>query len=292
MWQRRQYEDAAAEIGKEWADSNGAAKLDDLCVKVARDNNLNPDGIRTLTRLANVCAFQELFAKEASDDRRINFSLGDPELVVSQLYQEAREEAAAPTEKLASYDFSQDYFGDLGMEKVAQEEEDEEEEDEDEKETAEEELEEEASPDGPVVDKKKVKSLFNRAKKDIEEEKKEAEFRWTSNIEKAAQALRVTSGQTAKFDKVAFEKDMIASAGAEAAIEVRALHLFTTGSKPTAICGGEKVAHVVDYHLPRLDENSSLILGFLKEAQAARYFIKRCDNGLAFIDQKMALVAE
>ena len=63
MWQRNNYEDAAQKIGKEFAENRGnnTVSINQLATKIARDNNLNPEGIRTMVRLANVAVFEEIF---------------------------------------------------------------------------------------------------------------------------------------------------------------------------------------------------------------------------------------
>lgn len=282
MWQRKQYENAASEIGKQYANSAGEDSITSLSVKVARDNNLNPDGIRTLVRLANVSAFQELFTKESGDDRMIEYQVGEPELVISELYKETKTAAAQMEITPDAYDRTTDYYGNFAdLEKIA--------EDEEEKEIIEKELDEEADPDAPVVDKKRVKLLFNKAKDKVKDEAKEAEYRWVSCIEKAAQTLRVVAGSTSTFDKFAFERDMVAVGGENIVTELRALSLYT-GTNKSPICGGFKVAEVLERHVPRLNPQSKTILGYLKEASEVRMYRDKCYQGLRTLDEKMKLV--
>jgi hypothetical protein len=282
MWQRKDYEDAAASIGKQFADSGGNQSIVDLSVKVAQDNNLSPDGIRTLVRLANVSAFQELFTKEAGEDRMIEFQVGEPELVISKLYQNTKTAAAREQATPNGYDRAADYFGDLPrFEKIA--------EDDDTKEIADEELEEETKPDAPVVDKKRVKLLFQKSKDKVKEEAKEAELRWYGLIEKAAQTLRVYSGGTPSFSKVAFERNMVASGGEDILTEVKALRLYT-GVKEGAVLGGQKVATVLDTHVAILSPHEKTILGYLKEAADMRHHRDKCNRGLTLLDSKMRLL--
>ena len=61
MWTRKQYEDAAQQIGNAHTASGGAQSINDLALKVAQDNGLNPEGIRTVVRLANVAVFENMF---------------------------------------------------------------------------------------------------------------------------------------------------------------------------------------------------------------------------------------
>jgi hypothetical protein len=59
--------------------------LNELAEKVARDENLQPDEIRTLVRLANVATFQELFKRKDDGDKNIEFVTGDPEHVIQHM---------------------------------------------------------------------------------------------------------------------------------------------------------------------------------------------------------------
>lgn len=279
MWQRKQYEDAAAQIGKEYASSGGTKSINDLSVKVARDNNLNPDGIRTLVRLANVSAFQNIFEKCAGNDRMIDYQVGEPELVISQLYQETKTAAVQLQETPTAYNQTLDYWSDIPkFEKCAQ--------DEEEEEITEEELDEEAEPNAPIVNKNQVKLLFNKAKDEIEGEAKKAEYRWVSTMEKAAQTLRVVAGSLPHFNKIAFDRDMLAAGGEDIVTELKALN-FYTGVKDIPLCGGIKVASVIEYHVPKLDTHAKTILGYLKEASEVRQYRDTCKKGIQFLDTKM-----
>lgn len=277
MWQRKQYEDAALQIAKDFAASEGTSTINELSTKVARDNNLDAEGIRTMVRLANVSAFQELFAKKASDgDRMVEYDLGDPELVVTALYSEAKEKVAsagANRDNDAEYDRHIDYFG--AFEKVAKSEE----------EVAEEELEEEAEADAPIVDKKKVKQLFSKAKKKMEEQEKEARVAWMRNMEDASQTLRVI-GVEASFSKEAFDKDAICLLGDTVVPELRALNLFTRGNKELSIAGGVKTAQVVERHVVLPNEHTDQILKFVKEAHAARLQANEWAEGVSLLETK------
>ena len=284
MWQRKQYEEAAADIGKQYADVGAKDSINDLSVKVARDNNLNPEGIRTLVRLANVSAFQELFTKSAGADRMIEYQVGDPELVITQLYSETKTAAVLAQVTPTDYDRTRDYYGNLSqLAKVAEDD------DEEKDEIVEEELDSETQPDAPIVDKKKVKLLFDKSKNKIEDDAKEAEYRWVSCIEKAAQTLRCGPGSSPQFNKYAFEKDMVAAGGEGIVTELKALSLFT-GTQGTPFCGGAKVASILEYHAPKLTQHAETILGFLKEAAALREYRTRCCAGLDLLTKKMALV--
>ena len=58
-WNEGEFVERAGRIARAHAVTK--KPLNDLSAKVARDENLQPDEIRTLVRLANVATFQELF---------------------------------------------------------------------------------------------------------------------------------------------------------------------------------------------------------------------------------------
>jgi hypothetical protein len=126
MWMREDYEKAADQIAKDFAAGNGSVSINQLSTKVATDAGLNPDGIRTLVRLTNTNAFQELFAKHAGQpDRMFEFETGDPEIIIAGLYN-AEKTASTPGVDLTGYDHLQDYYGSF-MSKTAEEDEEEDE---------------------------------------------------------------------------------------------------------------------------------------------------------------------
>ena len=59
--------------------------LNDLAEKIAREESLTPDEIRTLTRLTNVATFQEKFARKNDGDKLVEFEPGDPEVVIQRI---------------------------------------------------------------------------------------------------------------------------------------------------------------------------------------------------------------
>lgn len=270
MWQRKQYEDAALKIAKDFAVTEDALSINDLAVKVARDNNLDSEGIRTMVRLANVSAFQELFAKKANDgDRMVEYELGDPELVINKLYGEAQEKVAEATAVMDNYDRSLDYFGPFS--KVAADVDEGVSKDTDVPESTE-----------PIVDKKQVKALFQDAKRKMEGEEKEAQACWSRNMENAAQTMRVIGVETT-FNKLAFEKDAICTLGESIVPELKALNLYTQGDMHLPIAGGLKVADVKDLHVVIPNRQYTDILHLLKEAQTARYDYKKWAKGIELV---------
>lgn len=103
-WNESEYLKRAAEI----AHIHVASKktINDISEKYARDNNMNPDEIRTLVRLSNVATFQEIFKNKSQDsDRMVDFEVGEPEAVIRRIVDAANtpsESANIHNDKLAS----------------------------------------------------------------------------------------------------------------------------------------------------------------------------------------------
>lgn len=107
-WNEGEFVERASRIARDHAVTK--KPLNDLSEKVARDENLQPDEIRTLVRLANVATFQELFkSKDTSNggDKMIEFESGDPEAVINRIVDSAQNQpqtANISNDKLASWD--------------------------------------------------------------------------------------------------------------------------------------------------------------------------------------------
>lgn len=79
--------------------------INELSEKVATDENLNPEEIRTLVRLANVETFREMFKQKTGSDRMIEFDVGDPETVIRHIADAANNaprSASVDNDKLAA----------------------------------------------------------------------------------------------------------------------------------------------------------------------------------------------
>jgi len=279
MWMREDYEKAASTIAKEFAGGNGAVTINQLSTKIAEEAGLNPDGIRTLVRLANVNAFNELFAKQAGkDDRMFEFETGDPELVISSLHASAKLAMDyTPTVSLDNYDLLSDYYGDFP--KTAEDkfpgEDQEEDEDADE---------DEENTDAPLCNKAEVSMLYNQAKDKVSEEKKASEIRWGLSMEKAACIARELAGRDVRFKKVAFYHDLIAASEGTCFEEVKGLHALLTEDMNFDVLGGAKIAEVVDTMAPLLKGQTAEILQYLVEAREARYNWNKCAQAEEYLN--------
>jgi hypothetical protein len=255
MWQRANYEEAAQKIGKDFAENraNNTVSINQLATKVARDNNLHPEGIRTMVRLANVAVFEEIFHKHAGADKMFEFEVGDPEVVISTLYQETKSAmdkvAAAP----CGYDFGADYYGDLEapVQKVAEAP-----------------VEEPASYISPL----QVKQRFVQAQEKIAMEKQEHEFEWIDALEKAAKLFMVAAPSVPAC--VTFEKDALSILGDSIVPELTVLKEMT-GRCKQAFLGGATVDSVVSAHVANPSVETRGIIQMLKTAQEARESLQR-----------------
>jgi len=279
MWMREDYEKAASDIAKEFAAGNGATTINQLSTKMAGEAGLNPDGIRTLVRLANVNAFNELFAKQAGkDDRMFEFETGDPELVISALHSNAKLAMEhVPSVSLDNYDLLADYFGDFT--KTA----DETSPDDNEKDDGDD---EDKGLDGkePLLNKAEVNMLYDRAKDKVREEKKASEIRWGLALEKAARVSRELAGRDVRFNKVAFYHDLIAASEGTCFEEAKGLHALLTGDMDFDVLGGVKVAEIIDTNAPLLMGQTSEILQYLVEARDARYNWNKCAQAEGYLN--------
>lgn len=276
MWTRRQYEDAAIKVGQSFVEAGGKTSINDLSVKVAQDAGLNPDGIRTLVRLANVSAFEGLFGKRASEkagDRMIEFEVGDPEAVITRLHSDAKEAFAST--KTAAYDSAVDYYSDVPKKVVP--------------------LEKTASavpgievtaPKQQLPTAGELKLLFKRAEDKMREESKQAEIEWFTTIEKAARTL--VSLDSSVESRMLFEKNAVSSLGVEIEPELFMLGTLTSHKgMPVRLCDGEKLASVLSTHVANISAVQKPIIDMMKQAQEIRGKFTRCNAARTWISENV-----
>lgn len=303
MWTRAEYESAANEIGRQFAESGGASRINDLATKIATDNHLNPEGIQTLVRLANVSAFQELFAKRAgASDRMIEFEVGDPDLVTSNIYDGVKQAAVLEQKavRASAYDRAMDWYSPLT--KTAEDstpadlpgEEDKSEE----PETNAEEVilgkkvdDPSVTPEAPIVDKQAM-ARFNikRAQEAIDEESRRLCHEWGMSLEKAAQTLRVSHGSpNFNVEKYAFFEDVVCELGPTVIPEVKAINVMVGGDYADNNLRAEKLASLQEHKVSSLPktEATNQILAFVKEASRARQKREEYSSALTWLNAKM-----
>lgn len=280
MWTRKQYEDAAQQIGNAHTASGGAQSINDLALKVAQDNGLNLEGIRTVVRLANVAVFENMFSKAASDkapDRMFDFTVGDPEQVINQLSSTAKvacEHSDASAAAPSSYDRTLDYYGDINyrpQEKIAAE-------------TVHIGVE---RPAEKGLHPREVQDLFKRAEEIMVDQRRQAENAWYSSLEKAAQLLRVNAGTQTARD--AFEKNAVASLGADVVPELRMVRRLTGGDPHGGFFEDmSKIAEAQEFHLTQVQGGMIDVLNAVKEASEARALVHRCEEAALWAQTQRA----
>jgi hypothetical protein len=269
MWTRKDYEREAQNIAKVFSTTKGEQSINKLAAESARANNLNPEGIRTLVRLANVDAFNEEFSKMSGDDRILDFTTGDPEQVIAELQNEAETKVASVQRTLSGsskYDRAVDYEIDPvsplpPMEKVAEE-----------------------SPEESRIPRHKAILLLKRAADEFTEKMRQEEMAWIDLMEKAAQSTRVL-GDVRKADLL--EKDALAIAGT---VLVPELHMLAKMTGREYTLTSEKVASVIDKHLAVPSRSHRPIITMLEKASTTR--TKRNENKkcLEFVREKLSAV--
>lgn len=273
MWTRKDYENAAQKIGEDFVMSGCEGSINDRALKVAEDAALNPEGIRTMVRLANVAAFEKFFEKGAAEkapDRMIDFAIGDPEVVISQLHTNAKE-AQQQEKQATSYDQVVDYFSDVPKDRAP--------------------LEKNASaipgvelttPQEKLPTKAEVLFLFKRAEDRMREEQGRAQMRWFDCLEKAANILRTTDSRISA--RTAFEKNAASMLGEDILPELRMIQKLTSPKDAEInLFGGEKTATVLERHIASISKDQEPIISLLKEANSARKVSKAKENGLEWI---------
>jgi len=278
MWTRKEFEDAAQEIGEKFVALNGEKSINDLSMKVAQENGLNPEGIRTVVRLANVTAFEQIFEKRAQngdDDRMVEFTVGDPEVVISQLHSSVKE--AQMQEKVAeAYNRTNDYFADVvyekpPLEKVAAAKSEE--------------------PKAPAVSSAEIHLLFKRAEDKMQQELHRAQHRWETNMHKAASTLVALDSRIDA--RTALEKTAVSLYGDDIVPELKMLQTLTSprGAK-IVLCGGEKIGSVISTCVTAETKKQQPILKLLKEANTARKDSHVKEAGLRWLEQNKKRVAK
>lgn len=284
-WTRNDFEKAALEIGKQFVSSGGKTSINDLSTKVASDNKLNIEGIRTVVRLANVSAFEQLFAKSAADkasDRMLEFEVGDPEIVVNRLHKDAQEKHEVKT--ASTYNRTLDLYGDVVRDREP--------------------LEKTASAvpgytsstaqEQKPVSRQAVQLQFKLASDRIREQGLQAKVRWSNTMENAIQSVRVCADTPAKI--ATFEKNAVALFGEDVIPELYAINTAIYSKRPgygvatlTQYAGQEKVASIADGHIATV-RKFDMLMQLVKEASDARKQYQLCKKSEQWVSDNMPKV--
>lgn len=217
MWDKARFEAEAKILTESTA---GKASLFDAVLKTAKDNHLNREQIDRLARATNVKAFEAKFASyKGQRDRRVDFDIVDSEKVYAAL------EPAKPREKQAAAWYPS--------------------------------LEDELFPTGPSPLQTKTASaatpakrealpevLVRRWQKTAEEFEAKAfanERAWDTSMNEL-----LTRTKTSGFHRESFEKDALATLGADCLFELNALrrHAKLAASEVTEEQATKLAAHL------------------------------------------------
>ena len=268
-WNEGEFVERAGRIAHDHAITK--KPINDLSEKVARDENLQPDEIRTLVRLANVATFQELFkGKDASNggDKMIEFESGDPEAVIHRIVDSAQNEpqtANISNDKLASWDVPDQMvekrfghkFDVPAQEKTASEM-------------------DASYSDRPMRRDLAVLALRKLAE-EFEIEKISAGTRWETALSKLSAEFRKAPGYGPVY--ISFEKDAFAEHGMDSWPEIVGLrdNLHLPKMEPSLA----KVAELQTRHVT--DDTKQLKM--LKEAMEIRAEYEKFTAGLKWIQE-------
>lgn len=274
MLTKTDFEKAAEKIADKFVEAKGEETINQLSKKVASDNNLNPEQIRTMVRLANVSVFGKLFQTKTGEDKDIKFETGDPEIVIDALYDDAKTlKVGSAHSDYRRMSRTMDYYGDLYPVKRAEK-------------TAADKNEDETKPIKLGYTKQEMVMQLKRATDRFEMRKKQAEQRWKMDMETAASMFKKVAGlQTvAYFPK--FEKNALA-ANIELTPEVQALRSAVLGDKVASYSQTE-LEEITNRHVADLRGDDKEMFGYLKQAAAARKDYLECQACLATIKENIA----
>ena len=257
-WTEEDYVKRAAVIAQQSAVSK--KPLNDVCEKMAADEALNPEEIRTLVRLSNVAMFQHMFREKdasAAPDRHVEFEVADPEIVIGRLHKAAMsppEAASIMNDKLA-YEIP-DLMGakrrgfeyEVVTEKVAQ--------------------------DLEVKPAKKdlVVLTMRKLAEEYDTRRLSASYRWETKMAELARLFNKAPGYGPNF--LEFEKDAASEFGEAALPELLELRGTLKVKGPRL-----DVAKLAEYHLAE----ESPYLPLLKEALDARADYTACEEAVAWV---------
>lgn len=253
-WTEGEYTKKAGEL----AERSVAIKrpITDLVEKVAREVALNPDEIRTLTRMTNVAAFQVHFRSKTGADRQVEYPVGDAEEIIARIHAQPvlPETANVSNDKMASYeDF--DLAPRVEMEKVA--------------------FEEPVAPtryENPVHLQRKLE----RTREEFMTSKISKEGLWEDTLASIHHMTRLAPGY-GRLDPAELEKDAFATYGMDVLPELIALREL---SNETLQWTPEKVAELQEYHTAK----HPALMEAVKIAMAARKDYALLARAVAYVD--------
>ena len=268
-WNENDYVKRAEEIASQHAVSKKS--LNELCEKMARDENMNPNEIRTLVRLANVATFQELFKRKDDGDKMVEFDTGDPEKVISNIVSAAGQEpesANIHNDKLSSEipDQMREVRQGFKFEAVPEVK--------------------VASDDAPVKPGRTDLVVLNLQKlaENFEVERLIAGRQWEEALDKLAHECRKIPVHSRDTVLSLFEKDALATYGNDIMPEL--VYTFGLVRRDLAVPSAEKIAQLKERHVVEDTKYTRL----LKTAQEARQHFLKFESGLAWIKKNTPIL--
>ena len=251
MQTRTDFEQAAQKIADQFVASKGADTINKIATDLAKTAGLNPDGVRNMVRMANVATFTKVFSAATGPDRMIEFEVGDPEVVINNLFSGAQESVKQASD--TSYDRAKDYFSDFPktLEKIAYD-----------APTA-------VIENEPKVSKRYLVHIMKEAGETLKQEKAQLEYRWLDNMEKAAHILQLVC-ENKNSEVARCEREALAKLGQETLPELKILHFMTTKERDGFLYDQEKVASVVEHELAIDNSKFKNVFTFLKTASDVR----------------------
>jgi hypothetical protein len=245
------FEKVAEQIAAQYVAGNCETSINKFAQQVATENNLNPEQIRTMVRLANVSVFGRLFQAKTGEDRNVKFEPGDPEVVIDELYSYAKEAQCDPGMD-SPYTREQDYYGDFYPREAAP-------------------VQEKVAEDNTVSFTGSPLEVADRIKKAIDQFMmggKQAEQRWKTAMETAASVCKKNYGVKVAEAFPSFEKDILC-ADKRLGPEVSALRSMIFRDK-VAGYAEDTIVQWQEHHVASLDKNAKEIFEHLKQAIDAR----------------------
>lgn len=271
MQTRTDFEQAAQKIADQFVASKGASTINKIATDLAKTAGLNPDGVRNMVRMANVATFTKIFSAETGPDRMIEFEVGDPEVVINNLFSGAQESVKQASDN--TYSRTKDYYGDFPktIEKIAYE----------------------APPalvePGPKVSKRYLVHIMKEAGETLRQEKAQLEYRWLDNMEKAAHILQlVCENKDTEISRC--EREALAKLGQDTLPELKILHYMTTKERDGFLYDQEKVASVVEHELAIDNSKFKNVFTFLKTASDIRKELSNLSPKKEWLAEQLAKV--
>ena len=262
-WTEARYEEKAAEIARQ----HGVTRkpLNDVLEKVAREDALTSDEIRTLGRMANVKAFKVYFDEREKQgaDRMVEFEVADPEVVIQRITTAAEKVVAPATVENDKLAFEiPDQMREIRhptppQEKVA------------------------AAPEEHALrpaDQEKVAMALVKIADDLEIERIQLGHRWEREVTELTDRFKIANAHTPDYGR--FMLDALATRGRDAYPEVvtvaQGLRL------PIPVVSNEKIAELA----VRRVVSDSPELKLLERAVETRFAYDECKRMLKVISDE------